>query len=105
MPYIITRCWYPNHLADVVAKKYLEVMEKNPPDETISKTIVPAAITSTKDGLETLTIDEVESPKVGDAINRDTRIMAEFRNIEGFKYEIKTWAKVEEALESIGLGG
>jgi hypothetical protein len=87
-----------------VAKKYLEVMEKNPPDETISKTIVPAAVTSTKDGLQTLTIDEVESPKVGDAINRDTRIMAEFRN-EGFKYEIKTWAKVEEALESIGLGG
>ena len=105
MPSIITRCWYPHHLADVVAKKYLEVMEKNPPDETISKTIIPAAVTSSKDGLETLTIDEVERPKVGQALNRDALIMAEFRNIEGFNYEIKSWAKVEEALESIGLGG
>ena len=105
MPSIITRCWYPHHLADVVAKKYLEVMEKNPPDETISKTIIPAAVTSSKDGLETLTIDEVERPKVGEALNRDALIMAEFRNIEGFNYEIKSWAKVEEALESIGLGG
>ena len=104
MPSIITRCWYPHHLADVVAKKYLEVMEKNPPDETLSKTIIPAAVTSSKDGLETLTIDEVERPKVGQALNRDALIMAEFRNIEGFNYEIKSWAKVEEALESIGLG-
>jgi hypothetical protein len=30
--------------------------------------------------------------------------MAEFRNIEGFNYEIKSWATVEEALETIGLG-
>ena len=105
MPYIITRCWYPHHLADEVAKKYLEVMEKNPPDESISKTIVPVAVTSSKDGLETLTIDEAERQKVGDALNRDARIMTEFRNIEGFNYEIKSWATIEEALESIGLGG
>ena len=105
MPYIITRCWYPNHLADAVAKKYLEVMKENPPDESISKTIVPVAVSSSKNGLETLTIAQVERQKVGDALNRDARIMAEFRNIEGFNYEIKSWAKVEEALESIGLGG
>jgi hypothetical protein len=105
MPYIITRCWYPHHIADEVAKKYLEVMGKNPPDESISKTLVPAAVTASKNGLETLTIDEADRQKVGDALNRDGRIMAEFRNIEGFNYEIKSWATVEEALESIGLGG
>ena len=105
MPYIITRCWYPNHIADQVAKKYLEVMEKNPPDESIAKTVIPAAVVASKDGIETLTIDEVERQKVGDALNRDVRIMAEFRNIEGFRYEVKSWATVEEALETIGLGG
>ena len=105
MPYIITRCWYPHHIADVVAKKYLEVMEKNPPDESISKTIVPAAVTSSKKGLEVLAINQVEREKVGEALNRDARMMAEFRKIEGFNYETKSWATVEEALETIGLGG
>jgi len=28
MPYVITRCWYPNHLVDEVANKYIEIMEK-----------------------------------------------------------------------------
>lgn len=105
MPYIIARCWYPNHIADQVAKKYLEVMEKYPPDESISKTVIPAAVNATKDGIETITIGQVERQKVGDALNRDVRIMAEFRNIEGFRYEVKSWATVEEALETIGLGG
>ena len=105
MPYIIIHCWYPNHLADEVAKKYLETMEKYPPDESLAKTIVPAAVSSTRKGIKTITIDEVERQKLGDALERDALFMAEFRNIEGFNYEIKSWATVEDALETIGLGG
>ena len=35
MPYIITRCWYPPNKVDEVVKKYLEVLDKFPPDETL----------------------------------------------------------------------
>ena len=63
MPYIIIRCWYPNHLADDVAKKYLETMEKFPPDESLVKTVVPAAIQTTKKGVQSITIGEVERLK------------------------------------------
>jgi hypothetical protein len=104
MPYIITRCWYPLHKAGEPGKKYLEVMEKYPRDESISKAVVPVAVTSTKDGLETLSVEEVESQKVGEAYDREARRMVEFREIEGFSYEVKVWSKVEEALEMIGLG-
>ena len=104
MPYIITRCWYPLHQAGEPGKKYLEVMKKYPPDESIAKPIVPVAVTSTKDGIETLSISEVESQKVGDAYHREARIMAEFREIDGFSYELKFWSKVDEALDMIGLG-
>jgi hypothetical protein len=104
MPYLITRCWYPNHIADEVAKKYVENMEKYPPDESISKTIVPVAVSTTKKGIETLSVAEVESQKLGDAIERETLHMIEYRNINGFRYEIKTWATVEEAMKYIGMG-
>ena len=104
MPYIITRCWYPLHKAGEPGKKYLEVMKKYPPDESIAKPIVPVAVTSTKDGIETLSISEVESQKVGEAYNREARMMVEFKEIERFSYEIKVWSKVDEALDMIGLG-
>ena len=104
MPYLITRCWYPLHKAGEPGKIYLEAMEKYPPDESISKPIVPAAVTSTKKGIQSISVDEVESQKVGEAYARALQTMVEFRSIEGFSYEIKVWSKVEEALDLIGLG-
>jgi hypothetical protein len=104
MPYIITRIWYPPGKADEVGKKYLEVLKKYPPDESLEKVIVPAAVSATKDGLEALIIAEVERAKLGDASKRTGDMMFEFRNIEGFNYEIKTWLTAEEALERLGLG-
>lgn len=104
MPYLVTRCWYPNHLVDEVAKKYIENMEKIPPDESIAKTIVPVAVSTTEKGIETISIDEVESQKLGDALEHNALFMAEYRNINGFRYETKAWLTVEEAMKSIGLG-
>ena len=103
MPYIIVRVWYPPDMADEVGKKYLEVLEKYPPDESLAKTIVPVAVSSNNSGLEALIISEVERQKIGDALERDANIMAEFRGIEGFNWEIKTWSTAAEALARIGL--
>jgi hypothetical protein len=89
MPYMIARTWYPPNKSDEIAKKYLEVMEKYPPDESIAKTVVPAAVKSSQEGLESIMIDEVERAKVGDAYKRAISMMIEFRNIEGFRYEVK----------------
>jgi hypothetical protein len=66
--------------------------------------VVPVAVTATKKGLQTLSVDEVERQKIGEAYDRAARMMIEFRSIEGFSYEIKVWSKVEEALDLIGLG-
>ena len=104
MPYIIARSWYAPSKADEVGKKYLEVLKKYPPDESLAKDVVPVAVSSAKDGIETLMIAEVERAKLGDALNRAVNMMAEFRNIEGFNYEIKAWSTAQEALERIGLG-
>ena len=104
MPYIITRCWYPNHVVDEVAKKYLENLEKYPPDDSISKTIVPVAASSTKKGIEVISVEEVDRQKLGDALEKEAISMAEYRHINGFRYEIKLWSTVEEAMRHIGMG-
>lgn len=103
MPYIVTHCWYPVHKADEAGKKYMEVMQKYPPDESLGKEIVPVAVTSCKDGLETLTIMEVERQKVGEALERQKSFMIEFKSVEGFNYEIKTWSTAEEGLARLDV--
>jgi hypothetical protein len=80
-------------------------MGKYPPDESMAKPVVSVAVTATKEGSQTLSVDEVESQKIGAAYDRAGRMVLEFRSIEGFSYEIKVWSKVEEAPEMIGLGG
>jgi len=74
MPYIISRTWYPPSKMDETAKKYLEVLEKFPFDESLGKQVVPVAITVSKDGLETQMIVEVEIPKVGEALEPACRV-------------------------------
>ncbi len=56
-------------------------------------------------GYESLSITEVERQKVGDALDREKTAFIEFRNLEGFNYEIKTWTTVEEGLARMGLAG
>ena len=104
MPYIIIRTWYPTSKVDEVVKKYLEVMKKYPPDESLAKTIVQSATSSTKDGIETLTVSETVNEKLGDALNLSSRRLVEFRDIEGYNFEIKPWFTVEEALKIAGVG-
>jgi len=104
MPYIIGRSWYSPNQADAAVKKYLETMEKYPFDESLGKQIVQVATTVTKEGLSNLTIMEVEQQKVGDALEWAKRFMLEFRTVEGFTYEVKTWSTAEEALARIGVG-
>ena len=104
MPYIIVHCWYPDHLADQVAKKYLELMEKYQSDESLVKTLVPVAVTATKNGIEAMNVEEVEKQKLGDALEQEVRFMTEYRKIEGFHYEIRIWSNLEEGMQNLGLG-
>ena len=46
---------------------------------------------------------EVEKQKVGDALEWAKRFMIEFRTIEGYNYEVKTWSTAEEGLARMGV--
>ena len=91
MPYIITRCWYPPKKLDEVVKKYLEVLEKYPLDESLGKQIVPVTTTTSNCGYESLSVMEVEKQKVGDALDRQQTSFMEFRNIEENRYQLSVF--------------
>ncbi|GAH31567.1 unnamed protein product, partial [marine sediment metagenome] len=44
MVYIVTTCWYPSHKGMEVAKKYIEVFKKFPPNKAPGKAIIPVAV-------------------------------------------------------------
>ncbi len=103
MPYVLTVCWYPPHLATMVAKKYLESLQKLPVPSTI-KHVVPAASTSFKNGIQVLNVDEVKQEDLGAVMDYIGKFMVEFYEIEGFRYETKVYSTISEALKNIGMG-
>lgn len=50
MPYIVIKTCFPNERATEAAKKYIEVVEKYPADETITKVILDSAIDADEKG-------------------------------------------------------
>ena len=103
MPFIMTNCWYPPHLANKIAQKYLDSLQKLPVPSII-KRVVPAASTSSPNGIIVLNVDEVKREDLGDAMDYAGKFMVEFMEIEGFRYEIKVWSTISEALKNIGMG-
>jgi hypothetical protein len=104
MPYLITESIYPLNKADETAKIYMKVLEKFPPDEAPGNELVPAAVTTTKNGIKGLSILEVKQEKLYEAYDRQSNAMVMFRDIEGFNYKVRVWSTVEEALKVIGMG-
>jgi hypothetical protein len=100
---VITFAWYPPILSDQVAQKYLEVLQKYPIPSYV-KRIVPAATSSGKKGIEAITVDEAKEADMGKLLNYMVTAMVEFREFEAFRYEIRVFLTVADALKLIGLG-
>ena len=101
MPYVISYTWYPPSLADTVAQRYLETLQKLPIISSV-KRIVPAAVASTKEGLEVFVVDEVKRENLGEAIDYMSKFLVAFRDIEGFRYHVRTFSTLNEAMAYIG---
>lgn len=101
LPYVVTFTWYPPSLSNTVAQRYLETIQKYPIISSI-KRIIPAAIASTKEGIEGFVVDEVKREDVGEALDYGAKFLVEFHDIEGFRYHIRTFSTLNEAMEYIG---
>ena len=101
LPYAVSFTWYPPSASDKVAKRYLETLQKYPVISSI-KRLVPAAVSSTKEGIEAFVVDEVKRENMGEALDYLANFLVQFRDIEGFRYQTRTFSTVTEALAYIG---
>ncbi len=103
MPYIITTSWYPTDKSSEVAKRYFEMLEKYPADESLGEMIVPAAVTTTKQGIKVIVVSEIKEGKLEEALTYTGNQMAMFQDIVGFEYATRVYSLVTEALAMIGM--
>ena len=102
MVLIVITSWFPIDKANEVAKKYIEVFKKYPPDESLGKGLT-TAFKVTKEGIKAIGIAEVVKGKVEEYIARATVSTQEYARIEGFRYEVEMFMDITEALAVVGL--
>ena len=67
MPYLIVTSLYPSDKVTEVTKKYLEAINKFPPDNNLATELVPAAVKGTHQGIQVMGISEVKKGKLEEA--------------------------------------
>lgn len=102
IPYIITTTWFPTHKVPEVVKKYLEVLKKFPPDDSLGESVVPNAINTNKRGVISTGIFKVKEGRLEEALTRSRNSMALYQSLDEFEYKIKIWYTIEEAMAAIG---
>ncbi|MFX0167571.1 MAG: hypothetical protein ACFE9V_19800 [Candidatus Hodarchaeota archaeon] len=95
--------WYPTGKSSEVAKKWVESLQKYPPDPSLVKTLA-IGVKPTKDGIKVVVIGDIVKGKYEDALLRGVRSTHEFlSSIEGFRYEIETFMDITEAMPIVGM--
>ena len=103
MPYIVSFVKYPSHIASKVAKKYLELMQKFPPDDSLGENIIPSAVKITDEGIRILSVSRVKEGKFEEAWRLAGERRAFFLDVEGYEASLEVWGTVGEALRTIGM--
>ncbi len=103
MPYLVTTSKYPSDIAAQVAQRYVEAMQKHPPDESIGTMVVPVAGKSTTEGQIATSITEVKEGKLEEAIQYAQTVLEMFRDIVGFESQTEVQTTAEEGLATLGI--
>ena len=103
MVYIIVTTSFPVQKGTETAKKYVEERRKNPPDRSLGKEILQSALRVVKGRVKTMSITEVKEGKLDEALIRTQNVMVPYHELEDYKYTIKVYLNVVEALKMVGM--
>jgi hypothetical protein len=101
MALIMITSWYPLNKVKEVAAKFLEGTRKYP--QASYEKVLVSAVSSTKKGLRTIWITEIEEGKLDDGLKIVTKRLVEYFGIEGYTYKLETLMTLQEAMPMIGL--
>ena len=103
MPYIVSFVKYSSHRGPKIAQKYLEYLQKFPPDDSLGELIIPSAIKITDEGIRVLSVSRVKKGKFEEAWKLAFDQRAFFLDVEGYEGSIEVWATIGEALAAVGM--
>ena len=67
MVMIVTETWYPTKVSQLVAKKYLEMVQK-PLDKSLGETVLPPIFQQTKEGIHSISVWECRDDKIKESM-------------------------------------
>ena len=103
MVLLMTTVWYPPDKSIDVAKKYIEINKKYPPDRSIGKTLV-IGVTSERGSTKVIAIGSVVKGKFEEAVTRQSKSQLEFaQSIEGYTYKVESILDVTEAYSLVDM--
>ena len=97
---IVTKVSYPTESSKEMAKKFLEAPQM--PDYIVRKG--PYVTSNTCEGIHVMTVSELDNSRLAEGLDFTASYMTLFYGIPGFKYEMRPYFEVEEALKLLGMG-
>jgi hypothetical protein len=102
MVLIVIESWYPAKIAPLTGQRYIEAMQKYPPDESLGEIALNPIFKVTKDGIHALYAWKCKDDKVKDSILTLSKMMFMFADLEGYQYSMDTYVDLTEAYATIG---
>lgn len=103
MPYLVLFVKFPSHLANEVAKRFIESLQKFPDDDSLGETLIQSAVKIKQEGVNILTVTQVNEGKLEEALNNANNQIAFFLDIEGYEASLEVWGTVQESLAALGM--
>ena len=100
MVIVVLKVSYPPHKTEEIKKVVPELAKRYQPDESIAEALVRGAGRSTDIGYEGMNVWKVKEGQLDKLITRILSGMSMFRNVEGHRWSIETWATAEEMAAS-----
>ena len=100
---MVTIAKYPSHLGAAVGKRFLEMLQKFPPDPSLGEGIIPAAVKRTEYGIQAISVSEVAKGKLEEALKRGQDSLSMFNDLEGVEFSLEVYMTASEALTTIGM--
>ena len=101
MVYLIIESWYPFGKTDEVRNKFFEVEKEYPEDPNLAKRLL-IAFRAVKEGVNALSIYDVKDGKYKETLIRLAKSMRLFTEVEGYKYEMRSYITLAEGLALTG---
>lgn len=100
--YVIVTASYPNDKVKEVADMYIKAITKYPPDDSLATPVVPVAVRATLQGIRVIGVHEIKKGKLEAAMARMSTIQTMFYGIQGYRWTMKTYLNLEEAMNTLG---